>query len=285
MKKGSEVMVPASEESLAQLRQDYPTEVAFNRVLLPRFGLVSQDVTEEVRDPKTKKKSLKIVAEAGTLYLERQGDEEEEVEGADGKMVMRKLWVRDELGEDTEGIILYQRKQLKYYDEAKGEFTSSPVYDNDDEEIPLFLNKKEIKRGTPAELKKLYPGKTATGKPKSNLEDNRILYVLIGDEVFQLNLRGSSMYSFLTYARKTLPPSVLTKFSSEPQEKGSNKWNMMTFEAVRPLSQEEVDNVLEKVGEIKAGIETEKSYYAAAQKADGESDEDAKERREANKRF
>ncbi len=283
-KQSTAVMVPASEEALAQLRQEYPVEIGFNRALLPRFGLVSQDQTEG------KGKNMKVVTEAGTFFIEVQSEEEEEYQDAEGKTQKRKSWERTELGTETEGIILFQRKQLKYYDESTEKYTSSPVYDTDDEVIPLFLDKKEIERGTPAQLKALYPGThKVTGKAISLLEDNRILYVLIDETVYQLNLRGSSMYSFLTWSRKVLPPSLLTKFSSEAKEKGSIVWNQMTFEAVRGLSQDEINVVLEKVGEIKQGIAAEKQYYAnqaaASDKADGESDEDAAARKEANRRF
>lgn len=280
VKKNTDVMVPASESSLDELRQMYPTEVGYNRTLLPRFGLVSQDVTEKVKDPKTKKTEIKVITEAGTLFLERQ-TEEVDTEG-------KKEWNREELGTEVEGVILYQRKQLKYYDKDSEKYTSSPVYDTDDEVVPLFLDKKEVKRGTPADLKKFYPGTNSKGKAISLLEENRILYVMMNDEVFQLNLRGTSMYSFLTYARKILPPSVLTKFSSEPQENGSTQWNMMTFTPVRPLGEDEITTVKEKVIEIKGGIESEKAYYAAqksAEKAEGESDEDAEDRKKRNKDF
>lgn len=280
VKKNTDVMVPASESSLDELRQMYPTEVGYNRTLLPRFGLVSQDVTEKVKDPKTKKTEIKVITEAGTLFLERQ-TEEVDTEG-------KKEWNREELGTEVEGVILYQRKQLKYYDKDSEKYTSSPVYDTDDEVVPLFLDKKEVKRGTPADLKKFYPGTNSKGKAISLLEENRILYVMMNDEVFQLNLRGTSMYSFLTYARKILPPSVLTKFSSEPQENGSTQWNMMTFMPVRPLGEDEITTVKEKVMEIKGGIESEKAYYAAqksAEKAEGESDEDAEDRKKRNKDF
>lgn len=261
-------MVPASEEALAALRQEYPTEPAFQRALLPRLGLISQDVTEG------KGRNMKVVAEAGTFYIEVQSEELDE----EGK----KKWVRTELGTSLEGIIVFQRKQLKYYDEKAEKFTSSPVYDTDDEVIPLFLDKQEVERGTPAELKKLYPGTNSAGKAVSKLEDNRILYVLYkGPEdeeaqIYQLNLRGSSMYSFMTYARKTLPPSVLTKFDSEAKEKGINEWNMMTFEPARPLTQEEVDDVLARVAEIKEGIAQEKAYFASIAPSD--------EQREASKK-
>lgn len=282
-------MVPVSAEALDQLRQDYPTEVGFNRTLLPRFGLVSQDVTEEKKV--NGKKQIEVIYEAGTFFVEKQGDEEEEVE-VDGKMVKRKKWNRTELGTSAEGVIVFQRKQLKHFDEdanqGKGEYTSSPVYDTDDEVIPLFLNKKEIARGTPAELKAKYPGThKTTGKPISLLEDNRILYVLLKTEedeegtIFQLNLRGSSMYSFLTYQRSTLPPSVLTKFDSEFNEKGSIAWNKMTFEAIRPLGQKEVDDVIARVNDIKEGIAAEKASYAAA----APSEEQQESRKQADKDF
>lgn len=287
MAKGKEVMVPMTDEQKAQMQQDYPQEAGMQRIMLPRFGLVSQDITEEVKDPKTKKKTINVLSEAGTFFTEKQGEEEETVE-VDGKDVKRKKWDRTELGTEAEGTIIYQRKQLKYYDESTEEYTSSPIYDTDDEEIPLFLNKKEIKRGTPAQLKTLYPGTNQAGKAISKLEDNRILYILIDGEVYQCNLRGSSMYSFFTYGRKTLVPSVLTKFGSEPKEKGSINWNMMTFETVRELTKDEADAVLEKVGEIKQGIAAEKAFYAnqaGTAQVEGESDEDFEKRKKALKDF
>lgn len=274
MAKGKEVMVPASDAQLAALRNEFPADAGFNRVLLPRFGLISQDVTEG------KGKSMKVITEAGTLFTEKQTEEIDEETG-------NKKWEREELGTEAEGIILFQRKQLKFYDESTEMYTSSPIYDTDDEIIPLFLDKKEIKRGTPAELKLGYPGVSLKGKPMSKLQDNRILYVLINGEVHQLNLRGTSMYSFFKYARGTLVPSVLTAFSSEAQEKGSTAWNMMTFTPVRQLTGTEVAEVLAKVAEIKQGIAAEKAYYSqqTSTKADGESTEDAAARIEANNKF
>ncbi len=141
---------------------------------------------------------------------------------------------------------------MSYYDGDTQLYTSSPIYDTDDEIIPLFSNKKEVDRGTPAELK----GREdyafeKDGKKKSKLEDNKILYVLYNDDIYQLNLRGTSMYAFMTYAKKTLPPSVVTSFGSEPKEKGSIEWNQMTFNNVRDLDTTEVDMVLSKIQEIK----------------------------------
>lgn len=244
-----------NEETLALLADSYPVEQGMNRILLPRLGLVSQDKTEEVRNPKTGKKEIKVITEAGTFYIEHQTDEVDE----NGK----KVWNREELGGSLEGIILFQRKQLKMYDEKTELYTSSPIYDRDDEVLPLFCDKSEVARGTPAELKAGYQFTDDNGKQKSKLEDNRILYVEYNGEVFQMNLRGSSMYSFLTYARKTLPNAVVTEFSSEAKEKGTINWNQMTFTPKRKLTQKEAEVVVEKCQEIKGAINAEKAQYAS----------------------
>lgn len=259
-----ELTTKASNEALEMLRQSYPLEQGFTRVLFPRIGLVSQDKTSG------KGKLMKVVAEAGTFFTEHQTDELDE----EGK----KIWEKSDIGTTFEGIILFQRKQLRFYDSATETYTSSPVYDTDEEVLPLFCNKQEVDRGTPVELKgrKIYKGKSAKGKDISKLEENRILYVLYNDEVSQLNLRGTSMYAFMTYARKNLPPSVLTEFGSEPKEHGSISWSQMTFKAVRALNAKEVEDVQEKIDEIKEGVAQEKGFFAAKAESEDEADKDLK---------
>lgn len=240
----------ASDETLAILADSFPVEANPNRILLPRLGMISQDKMEG------KGKSMKVVAEAGTFFIEKQTDEEDE----DGK----KIWDRTELGNSIEGIILYQRKQLKMYDAKTEQFTSSPIYDEDNEVVPLWCNRAEIARGTPTELMAEYQYTADDGKIKSKLEVNRILYVQYEGEVYQMNLRGSSMYSYLTYARKILPPSVITGFSSEAKEKGSIEWNQMTFTPIRKLSEKEAQEIGAKVVEIKGIVQSEKAQYRPA---------------------
>ncbi len=254
MPKTKEITTVMSEDTLAMLEESYPVEQGNTRISLPRLGMMSQDKMEG------KGKSMVVVAEAGTFFTEKQSDEEDET----GK----KLWEREELGDSIEAIILFQRKQLKSYDESTEEYTSSPVYDSDDEVIPLWLNKKEVARNTPVELKKMYQYTDKEGKVKSSLEDNRILYVQYQGDVYQMNLRGSSMYSFLTYAKKTLPPSVLTTLSSEPKEKGTISWNQMTFTAKRKLTEAEAQEIVAKVVEIKQTIAAEKSQYKKVDEVD-----------------
>lgn len=261
--KSTAVTTVASDEALAELRSNFPVEHGFTRVQLPRLGMYSQDQKEG------KGKALKVTAEAGTFFIEKQTDEED----AEGK----KVWKTTELGAEIEGIIFFQRKQLRYFDEKTQTYTSSPVYDEESDVVPLFCNKAEIARGTPAELKAREEYQyEKDGKIKSKLEDNRILYVLYKGEIYQMNLRGSSMYSWMSYSRKVSPPSILTRMNSEAKSKGSIDWNQMTFEKVRDLNADEVSEVIAKQNEVKEAVTAEKSFYASmnagSQKAKDELD-------------
>lgn len=244
-----EIQTTISSEQKALLTQFFPVENGMQRIVLPRIGFYSQDQTEG------KGKAMKVVTEAGTFYTEKESVNDEG----------EKIWIKEEIGPSIECKIIFQRKQLKYYDESTETYTSSSIYDNDDETVVLWLNKSEIDRGTPAELKARPEYKyEKDGKTKSKLEENRILYVIYQDDLYQMNLRGSSMYSWLTYARKIVPASsVLTSITSEPKEKGTIAWNQMVFNKVRDLDTEEASDVINKVTEIVSYIKKEKDFYGA----------------------
>lgn len=251
MTKNQALSTEVNDDTLAILKDAYPVELGANRISLPRLGMVSQDQVEG------KGKTMKVVTEAGTFYIEKPTNEEDE----NGK----KVWSHDELGNTIDVTILYKRKQLRLYDEATMQYTSSPIYDNDEEVLPLFCNKAEVSRGTPAELKAQYQYTDKNGKTKSRLEDNRILYVLYEGEPYQLNLRGTSMRAYNAYAKKVVVPSVITTLSSEARENGSNAWNQMTFSAKRKLSQEEAENVVARITEIKDAVQAERAQYQQPQ--------------------
>jgi len=245
-----QITTTLSAEQKAALEALTPQEQGFVRKMLPRLGMYSQDKFEG------KGKNAVLVKEAGMFYTEKETEEKD----AEGK----KVWVKEEVGTVIEGIVMFHRKQLSYYDEATEKYTSSPVYDSNDDVIPLFLDKKEIARGTPAELKSKYAYvDKKDNKVKSDLEENRILYILKDGETYQMNLRGSSMWAFSTYAKSVLVSACLTRFTSEPKEKGEIQWNQMSFDAVRDLTPEEASEVIAKVQEIVTGIEDEKAYYAS----------------------
>lgn len=243
-----------SQEMLDALKQEFPQEEGFDRVTFPRLSFKSQDVSEG------KGKNRTVVMEAGTFLTERPNESGE--------------WEKEEIGAEIEGKIIYKRKQLRMYDEDTEEFSSTPIYDDADEILPLFCNKKEVARGTPQELKDLYPKVSDDGKKRSKLEENVVLYVVYKDELHELTLRGSSMYSFNSYARKTNVPAVLTRFCSEPQEKGSIEWNKMTFEVVRELDADEITENLLKITEIKDGIRQVKAFFASRNQEPAETQED-----------
>lgn len=260
-KKETEVMKVADEQMLATLDSSFPIEQGSRRIMLPRLSMVSQDKTEG------KGKAMKVTVEAGTFFAERQTDEL----NAETK---KKIWDKTDLGDSIEGIIIFKRKQLKLYDEATETFTSSPIYDSNDEVVKLYCDKKEVARGTPDELKAKYQYTDKDGKTKSKLEENYILYVIFEGDLYQMNLRGSSMYSFMTYMRANNPASTVTLMSSEAKEKGSINWNQMTFTPVRKLDQDEAELALKMVKDIQFMIASEKAQFHTAEKVDRKLEEE-----------
>ena len=252
-KETKELSTQVSEETLAALDASYPREQRASRISLSRISMVSQDKTKEVGTGKNKK--IELVTAAGTFFTEVETDEQDEETG-------KKIWEKNELGDSFKGIIIYQRKQLRMFEDEK--YTQSPIYDNDNEIIPIWCDKAEVGKGTPAELKAKFQYKDPkSGKIKSKLEDNRILYVKNDEDnkVYQLTLRGTSMYAFFTYGRTTRVPAVVTQFGSEPKENGAISWNQMTFKVARKLSEKECLEVLEAVNQIRDTITAEKEQF------------------------
>lgn len=258
------LMKAPSPEVLAALAQQFPIEEGYTNVPLSRISFVSQDVTKETGIGRTKK--IEVIVPAGTFYQEVQT---EEVDPETGKPV----WDKVELGSEIEFQVFFQRKQLKYFDAATTSFVSSNVYDDENEEVTLFANKTEIARGTPAELKKAYEAvDKRTGKVKSDLRDNRVLYALFEGEPHQLNIGGTSMYAWLDYAKKARPsvPAVITGVTSEPREQGSTKWNCMVFSVARTASPEEAQKALDTMGEFVEALNERKARFAQKDAADKE---------------
>ncbi len=260
MAKTKELSTQVDKEVLEQIQSSYPIENTFNRVSLPRLEFASQDVTEG------KGKAMKVVVEAGTFSLSKPTDEKDE----NGKPV----WNKEEIGKELELIVLYERKQLKFFDGES--YTSSPIYDSDDQIVKLFKNKQEVDRGLPADLKarKIYKGKSAKGKDISKLEENKILYVLYEGEVYQFSIRGTSMYAFKTYKKDVIPNGVITQLNSESKENGAIAWNQITWTQTRPINKEEGKLVMEKIGEIKDAIKMEQQFFAQSNEIDAESEAD-----------
>lgn len=257
MAKDKELMVPASQEVMASLSAEFPQEASYVRIQMPRFGMISQDKLKEEGTGKNKKITVEVAE--GTFYTDRETENTVTREdGTEGKE-----WQKDYLDtENPEVIILFQRKQLRYYDSSEEKYTSSPIYDRDDEEVVLFKDRAEVARGTPAELKALYPGVDRKGKAISNLKEEKILYVLFNGELMQMNLKGTSLWSFQAFARKVSPPTVITMLGAEHCEQGETKWSKTTFTPKRQITADEAETVMAKIQEIKEAIASEKAYFA-----------------------
>lgn len=265
MKKTTEVAAPLNDEALALLRSMYPQEEGYTRLMLPRLSFKAQDVMEGTG------KNKKVVIAAGTFFLEHQTDETDE----NGK----KVWEKLELGDTVDGIIIYKRKQLRMYDEATEEYSSTPIFDTNEDIVPLFCAKKEVARGTAAQLKAMYEYEytddKGNAKKKSKLQDNTILYVLVEGELYQLNLHGSSMWSFNDYSKSVLVASVMTTFNSEYNKNGSIEWNKMIFKAKRQITAEELEMVVSNIKAIKDAVDGEKAYFAGLLTSAGVPQEEA----------
>jgi len=220
-------------------------------LFFPRIGLFSQDQTEG------KGKSLRVTIEGGVFFLETQSEEVNEETG-------KKDFIKDEIGKEVEIKILYKRYQLRMYDGNTEEFTSSPIYDDENEKVQLYCKKQKTDEGTPKELIERYSTlDPKTGKKKSALELQRVLYVEYDGEIHQMNLRGSSMFALLKYEREVGNPTVyLTKIVSEFMEKGTNQWYKMTFSIKRKLTKAEETKKVKQQEELLAKIEEHKKVVS-----------------------
>jgi hypothetical protein len=254
-----EVITEASAEALAALAAMFPQEDVINRRQFPKLTFKSQTVLDE--DEET------ILVKAGTFFIERPTDEEE-----DGK----KVWEKVELGKELDGHIILHRKKLQYWDADNEEFISSPIFDDASEMVSLFKSGDFVTSGTVAELKSLYPETKKyidkkSGEEKeyvgSKLKDATVLYVLVAGELLELTIQGTSRKSWLGYLKTTAVPTVITHFTSTPQKVGSTKWNQMEFKASGTPSADQASLGIATLTELLEGIRMEKEYYAKKQAA------------------
>ncbi len=242
-----------SQELTTELEGDslLPKENTFIRKTFPRISFTSQDKTEG------KGKTMKVVEEAGTFFIEKPTDETDEK----GK----KIWSHEEIGKSLEGVIFFTRKKLSYYDQAAGKFISSSMYDQDTDEIVLWQDGKQIAKGTKAQLQAPYMFTKEDGKKSCKLAENKILYVWYEGEVFELTVKGTSMFEYSGYYKQWNgePNKNMTLISSVECENGATVWNKTTYSRVRQLTQAEWDTTRALAAEMIAGIQEEKAYFGS----------------------
>ena len=233
MKKTNEV----SAEQLATLNDNFPVVGDTSRVSYPRFGMLSKDIVETSGTGKNKK--VKVVQAAGTFFTEK---DEGEVNPETGKKVWTKSFIE---GESVNVIIVFHRRQLRMFDASLEKFYSTPIFDNAEQVIPLFLDKKVMATGTQAFLQGKFPALTQKGKPTSSLKEETILYVIYEGEMYQCTLTQSSKWEFKTYTRTCNPSGVVTSLSSVEETFGENTYNKIKFTNKRVVNVEEFDQVSE----------------------------------------
>jgi hypothetical protein len=275
MSKNKEMLTP---EQIEILNNSYPAPEESNRLSLPRFGMLSKDVTESSGTGKNKK--ITVLEAAGTFFTESDEGEVDE----DGK----KVWTRKYIdGETVDVQIVYHRRQLRKYDSSLEKYISSPIFDNAEQVIPLYLDKQVIKRGTQAELQKLYPALTQKGKPTSDLREETILYVIYKDILYQANISQSSKWEFKAYCKTVNPSTVITTLGSKEETFGENTYRKMTFKNKRMITSDEFDTVNDNQTLLKETVESDKKFYLSAgtadTKADAELDEMVSEAQKALK--
>lgn len=215
--------------------------------------MLSKDITEESGTGKNKK--ITVLEAAGTFYTE---EDKGEVDPETGK----KVWTKTYLGDSVDVILPFYRKQLRLFDKSLNKFISSPIYDSADQVIPLYLDKRVIAKGTPQELKDLYPKVTEKGKKSSKLNEETILYVIYEGVVYQANLSISSGFNFRDYRKNLNPSSVITTLGSVEETNGSNTYRKMTFTSKRLINaDDEFSAVSETQRTIKESVESDKQYF------------------------
>ncbi len=267
-KKSTAMMVAPTEDQLAELGGAVEQEPGFERLHLPRIGFAGKDKVEVIGTGKNKK--INVLMAAGTYFFERETEEvTTKADGTEGK-----VWEKEEVDEDTpiEGILVFKRKQLRYFDEDDGEngkYTSSSIFGGEEGEDPkvdiisLFKDGKKVESGTVDELQAKYPHKLSKkGKKIPQLAIESICYVLVDGVLYQMNIKGSSLWALRDYTKKIKAATVITRFESKANEVGDNKFNSMTFTPVRALTAEEAALAIDTLRMIRKGVNDEKAYFA-----------------------
>lgn len=254
MTKTKEITTQLSDEQLNELKSLAPTNDTYQKIQFPRLGMLAKDITEETGTGKNKK--IEVLNVAGEFFIEVRTEELNEK----GKNIYKKNFFE---GETLEGIIVFSRKKLSFWDDDKKMFINTPLFDDANEVIPLWEGGKEIARKTPALLQKMYPSVTAKGKPSSKLKEITVLYVDIGGVIHEFDLSTSSKWEFSDYKKRVVPSSVVTVFSSLEETHGSNTYKKTTFTVKRMITAEEFETVKDNVLAIKYAIQSEKDYYAS----------------------
>lgn len=248
----SKIKKEISKEQLDILNSSYPVSDESSRLQLPRLGMLSKDVIETIGTGKNKK--IKIIQSSGTFFTESDEGEMND----EGKKVWTKKFIE---GETIDVQIVYHRRQLRMYDSSLEKFYSTPIFDNVDQIVPLYLDKQVIKKGIQKDLQAMWPSLTLKGKPSSKLKEDTILYVIYEGTLYQCNLSQSSKWEFKSYAKNVNPSTVITTIGSVEDTFGDNTFRKMTFKNKRLIDGDEFETVTENQTIVKDQVKSDERYY------------------------
>lgn len=253
MSKNPAISKPLTDEELAILNDGYPvSDDESSGLKLPRLEMLAKDITEETGTGKNKK--ITIVNAAGEFFTEEDKGEVND----EGK----KVWTREYIdATNINVIIVFHRRQLRKYDSSLEKFISTPIFDNKDQIIPLYLDRQVIKRGTQDQLQSLYPAISQKGKPTSTLKEEAILFVIYNNKLYQMNITQSSKWMFKTYKKSLNPSTVVTNIDSIEDEFGGNVFRKMTFTNYRMITSAEFTLVKENQDILKKQVESDQKFY------------------------
>lgn len=242
-----------TQEQLEILDSAFPVIGEPNRTSYPRLGMLSKDIISETGSGKNKK--ITVEQSAGTFYTEcDEGEVDEETN--------KKKWTKTFIdGEEISVNIVFARKQLRKYDSSLEKFISSPIFDNANQIIPLYLDKQIIKTGNQAQLQSCYPALTQKGKPTSDLKEETILYVVYNGTTYQMNLSQSSKWSFKDYTKSVNPSTVITTLGSIEETFGTNTYRKLTFTNNRMITGDEFETVSENQSALKDTVANDAQLF------------------------
>jgi hypothetical protein len=194
----------------------------------------------------------------------REGEKIPQLKERFGMFMLKKfnevenVWESIDLGHEIKLVVLLERKKLSLFDESKGSYISSPEFDDKEEVVPLFQDRKKFTEGTYAELKKMFEVEDSkTGSVRSELEDYRVLYCLLPDGTLALwDIHGTNMYAYVGYKR-SLPHNlsvavVETIVTNHLEEKNAQKWMLCDFEKGQTV---DFQRSLDMVAKIRQDLE------------------------------
>ena len=169
----------------------------------------------------------------------------------------------EDLPKTIEGTTLRFRRTLTRFVSEKGELKESyftSEHNSSKDEITVFIRNKE------GETKLIDSGNAKAMKEKHNLKMVQIIYFLMGDEVYKLNIKGSSLsalFDFRIEAKKTEKHfhELLLEIGMTKMTSPLGDYYAMAFSIKKELTGKEIEKVAEKIKEVSDKLEQIENYY------------------------